>query len=108
MILAAAVAYILIPEDLTPHATDQSESIPLTASQTLDAAGSVLQDIGGFCVRNPEACETGKVILETARQKAQQGLQKLAGDQQHSSEPSENTQPTDSAALPIEIKASDD
>lgn len=80
MIMAAAIAYILIPEDLTPRVATEPQAPPLSAAQTLDAAGTVLQDLGDFCTRNPDACETGRILLETARQKAQVGLSRLSSE----------------------------
>lgn len=90
LIVAAAIAYILIPEDLTPRVSTVENNPPaLSASQTLDAANSVLQDISDFCTRNPEACETGRALIETARQKAQTGLDKLSQSRRSTSAPTE-------------------
>ncbi len=93
LIVAAAIAYILIPEDLTPRVTAVEGNQPaVSASQTLDAANSVLQDIGDFCTRNPEACETGRALIETARQKAQTGLDKLSKSRSTTSAPTETVE----------------
>ena len=62
MILAAVIAYLLIPEDLTPRI--ETGAIEISSEETLSAAQSVLEDVSGFCERNPDACETGNSLFE--------------------------------------------
>lgn len=73
LLLAALVVYVLLPDDLTinrnPVVSELvSEPSTVSASETMEAASSVLSDIGGFCGRNPETCATAHNLLETTKQ----------------------------------------
>lgn len=82
MITAALIVYVLIPEDLSPRMVDaqpaEGTQAEVSAVDTLEAAGSVLKDIGGFCERNPDTCATGMILLEKTKETVQAGLDRIA------------------------------
>jgi Family of unknown function (DUF5330) len=49
----------------------------LSATEAILAAQHTVSDLAGFCVRNPQTCETGSAALRMFGQKAQVGAKKL-------------------------------
>jgi Family of unknown function (DUF5330) len=65
---------------LLPSATTSKKEggrMPIGAAEALGAAQAAVDDARGFCMRRPEACETGSQALHTFGQKAQQGAKLL-------------------------------
>lgn len=75
LILAAIVAYLLLPEEFAPKlGVETSVSEPVSAQDALGAAQDAFNDVGAFCERNKEACNTGKALISGARQTVLEGL----------------------------------
>lgn len=60
-----------LPAGNKQPADRQGETVGMFA--TAAAVGSLLQDMDGFCSRNPQACATGKSFFGLMAEKAQQG-----------------------------------
>lgn len=94
LIIAATIAYFLIPVELRPDFSAGS-SKTVTSGEALSAAGSVIRDIGAFCERNPDACDTGKTLINNAKESVASGLEKLAEEEKtdgNIAEPETNTE----------------
>ena len=75
LILAAIVAYLLLPEEFAPQlSSDPQQAKPISTGEAVGAAQDVLNDLGAFCERNAEACETGQAIISGAKQQVINGL----------------------------------
>lgn len=68
ILLFVAVAYFA-PSEHTPHSNGQSYSM----LDGIFAFKSTVNDMGGFCDRNPETCITGKSFFSTIKDKALEG-----------------------------------
>lgn len=69
------VVIFLIPVDeeaVRAEATFTSAD-PIETFEAVSAATATLQDVGGFCTRNPDVCEIGGRIAETFALKARTG-----------------------------------
>jgi len=60
-----------LPAEAPQTGKEQGRTVGMLA--TAAAFGSFLQDIDGFCARNPQSCETGKSFFGLMAEKAQQG-----------------------------------
>jgi len=60
-----------LPAEAPQAGKEQGRTVGMLA--TAAAFGSFLQDIDGFCARNPQSCETGKSFFNIMAEKAQQG-----------------------------------
>jgi hypothetical protein len=75
LIVAAMIAYFLIPAELRPNFGSVNVSA-ISTGEAIDAAGAVVRDIKGFCERNQETCETGSEVIGAAKQAVSTGIQK--------------------------------
>ena len=76
MILAAVIAYALMPTDLTPRISDDESA--KGANDALGVARSILSDAAMFCDRNPKVCETGRSLIFQAQESAQTKINQLS------------------------------
>ena len=82
LILAAIVAYLLLPEEFAPQlSADRQDTTPVSTVDAVGAAQDVLNDLSNFCERNTDACQTGQAIVSGARQKVLEGLESPSGEQ---------------------------
>ena len=72
MVLAALIAFLLIPAELRPRLDEPMFTV--SRDETLNAANTVLEDVGGFCERNQDACITGKTLIEEATESVRSAL----------------------------------
>ena len=79
MILAAIIAYALIPADLTPKSNDKELSLDVT--QMLDMVSSFVTDLSGFCLRNPQTCEKGQSLADEVGEKTLSTLEHFSENQ---------------------------
>ncbi len=63
----------LIPVDDKEAAARAEEAVPVDAGAAIVAAQQTVSDLGGFCGRNPTACDVGGRIATTMALKAQTG-----------------------------------
>lgn len=68
-----AVVIMLIPVDDETAAQHAATLQPVAAVEAASAAQETLRDVGGFCSRNPTACEVGGRIGTTFLMKARAG-----------------------------------
>ena len=69
-ILAAIVTYLLLPQEFALQTLPGSgETTEVSTSDAIDAAQNVLDDLGAFCERNADACQTGGALVSGARQR---------------------------------------
>lgn len=101
LIITAAIAYFLIPVEFRPDFSG-AETQTVTSGEALDAAGSVIRDLGSFCERNPDACDTGKTLLKNAKETVTSGIEKLAEEAETAPDAKQVEQITE-----IEKKSSD-
>jgi hypothetical protein len=66
---------LLIPGD--PASGTDAPRVSL--GQALSAAGATVNDLSGFCGRNPDACATGGTAIAMIGEKAWQGAEFLVG-----------------------------
>lgn len=59
-----------------PSAKDRASIDALAA---LAAAGATVSDVGGFCGRQPEACQIGQQALQIVGERARNGVTALTG-----------------------------
>ncbi|GHB19646.1 hypothetical protein GCM10007094_04480 [Pseudovibrio japonicus] len=84
---------------LLPIGTGSDEDAPsIGIVQVYLAAQSTLQDLGGFCERNPNACEMGSSVVTLVGLKAKEAA-RLVYDYLNDSE-TDDLQPVNSTALP--------
>lgn len=69
-----SIVVILLPSAPT---SKNEGGRPINAVEAIGAAHAAVKDARGFCVREPEACETGSQALHAFGQKAQQGAKLL-------------------------------
>jgi hypothetical protein len=67
------IVVLLLPADSTRNGSTPQVG-PLEA---LGAAQAAVEDAGGFCVRNPEACQVGSQAFQSFGEKAQYGAKLL-------------------------------
>lgn len=69
-----AVVIMLIPVDDDTAASQAAATVqPIGAIEAASAAQATLRDVGGFCDRNPTACDIGGRIATTFMLKARTG-----------------------------------
>jgi len=68
-----SIVVILLPSS----SKNENGRPPINATEAIGAAQAAVKDARGFCMREPEACETGSQALHTFGQKAQQGAKLL-------------------------------
>lgn len=71
------VIILLLPagkseDQVSPTALSQAPA--LSTGQALTAAYSTVNDLSGFCHRNPDACAVGSAALSAAEEKAKSGV----------------------------------
>jgi hypothetical protein len=67
-----SLVVLLIPSG-GESSSDAHPARPLSTFEAVGAAHSTYQDLKGFCGRNPDACETGRVIADGFASKARVG-----------------------------------
>ena len=92
MIVVAAVAYALVPADLTPRASSDEGTVE--AMEVLGVVQSILSDAAMFCDRNPKVCEIGRSIIFQVNEPTQSTTDEFA-------EPKEISQSAENAPEPI-------
>lgn len=69
-----SLVIMLIPVDSSqPTGSEAADAAPVGAGEAADAAEATLSDVGGFCTRNPGACDVGARIGTTFMLKARAG-----------------------------------
>lgn len=69
---------MLIPVDEeTARTTASVEAQPIGAFEAVGAAQAALDDVGGFCARNPDVCDIGGRVATTFMLKARSGVKML-------------------------------
>lgn len=100
MFLIRSAFWLLILVLLLPTDKDQQNKIYGTAEATVN-------DVAGFCDRNPQTCATGQDAFEVLVQKAQYGAQMLMGFVEAKSEgfgdrlPDPVAMPGDGSIMPV-------
>lgn len=86
--LAVVVMLIPVDEKVAREATAPAAT-PIGAFEAVGAAQATLDDMGGFCARNPDVCEVGGRVATTFALKAKTGVGILSGflDDQLSASP---------------------
>ncbi len=67
------IVVLLLPAEQS----DEGQQQQVSALDALSAAQSAVQDAGGFCDRNPHACDVGAQAFQTFGEKAQYGAKLL-------------------------------
>lgn len=70
--MLVVVAFIPVDEELLR--TDQRA---VSAHETIGVAQATFDDLGSFCARNPDACETGRELFSQLGAKARTGVSML-------------------------------
>ena len=70
------VALLLPSQPSETRSGGASRSI--STFEAIGAAQSTLEDLQGFCGRNPAACDTGRAALETVGAEARDGLRRIS------------------------------
>jgi hypothetical protein len=72
---------LLIPvdDDVARRHQASIETPPVGALEAVGAAQSALDDVGGFCDRNPDVCSIGERVGTTFALKAQSGARLVSG-----------------------------
>lgn len=65
---------MLLPTDPESQ-TNQID--PVSAGEAIGVVGATVQDLAGFCARNPETCATGGQAIRTFGEKAEYGARML-------------------------------
>lgn len=65
---------LLLPTD---PATQTNQAEPVSAGEAIGVVGATVQDLAGFCARNPETCATGSQAIRTFGDKAEYGARML-------------------------------
>jgi hypothetical protein len=68
------IVLLLLPTGSEPHGTAAND---VTASDAVSAASATVQDLRGFCGRQPEACSVGSEVAVSIGYKAQAGAKML-------------------------------
>src|SRR5215470_12803680 len=68
------VVLVLLPSGSTQHASTAGDVAP---SQAISAASATVQDLRGFCTRQPDACTVGSQVAVAIGYKAQAGAKML-------------------------------
>jgi hypothetical protein len=76
-----SIVILLIPVDDEVARRHEAALVapPIGALEAVGAAQSALDDVGGFCDRNPDVCSIGERIGTTFALKAQSGARLVAG-----------------------------
>jgi Family of unknown function (DUF5330) len=69
-----SIVLILLPSGSSQRATPQSD---VGASQAISAASATVQDMRGFCSRQPDACSVGSQVAVSLGYRAQAGAKML-------------------------------
>lgn len=69
-----AIVLLLLPIGSEQHGTPTND---VTASDAVSAASATVQDLRGFCSRQPEACSVGSELAVAVGYKAQAGAKML-------------------------------
>lgn len=67
------IVVLLLPAEQT----NEVQQPQVSAIEALSAAQAAVEDAGGFCARNPQACEVGAQAFQTFGEKAQYGAKLL-------------------------------
>lgn len=68
------VVLILLPSGSAQHATQSSD---VRTSEAISAASATVQDVRGFCARQPDACTVGSQVAVAIGYRAQAGAKML-------------------------------
>jgi Family of unknown function (DUF5330) len=68
------VVLILLPSGSAQHATQSSD---VRTSEAISAASATVQDMRGFCARQPDACTVGSQVAVAIGYRAQAGAKML-------------------------------
>ena len=68
------VVLVLLPSGSAQHATQSSD---VGASDAVSAASATVQDMRGFCTRQPDACTVGSQVAVSLGYRAQAGAKML-------------------------------
>jgi len=60
--------------DSQPHTASETGAENLGIGSALLAAQTTIEDVKGFCERQPETCETGATLVRTLGERARDGL----------------------------------
>jgi hypothetical protein len=74
------VVILLLPTGKSEDQADSaalSQAPALSTGQALTAAYSTVNDLSGFCGRNPEACAVGAAAFAAAEEKAKSGVRMI-------------------------------
>jgi Family of unknown function (DUF5330) len=74
LVFWVGLVLVLLPRDKSPDADKTPE---INASEAISAATAAINDMGGFCKRQPQACEVGGQAATMVGQRAQGGAKKL-------------------------------
>jgi len=69
-----SIVLILLPSGSSQRATPPSD---VGASQAISAASATVQDVRGFCSRQPDACSVGSQVAVSLGYRAQAGAKML-------------------------------
>jgi hypothetical protein len=75
--LAVVVMLIPVDENVAREA-EASAAAPIGAFEAVGAAQATIDDMGGFCARNPDVCEVGGRVATTFALKAKTGAEMLS------------------------------
>jgi len=74
-----SVVIMLVPVDPKTAAPTTADAAPIGALEAAGAAQAALQDVGGFCDRNPDTCAMGNRLATTFMLKARTGAEIVYG-----------------------------